>query len=320
MFPKDWLLQAEKRIAPYIEHTNLLYDPEQQIYLKLENHQVTGSFKARGALNKILSLRDWELASGIVAASAGNHGQGVAYAAGIVKARVTVFCSENAVPKKIQAMRDLGAQVRLIPGGYGDAEKAGIDYAKAVGCTWISPYNDSHVIAGQGTVASEILNSRPELARATWIVPASGGGLISGIGSVLKDRSSKARLVAVQSEASPFLYDLFTKGTQQESVELPSIADGLAGPVEEGSLTIPLVKSLVDEFVLVSEEEIERAVAFAWHRYQEVIEGSAAASLAAILSGKVSQRPAVLILSGGNIQPEIHQAIVQKYRGTDAWK
>jgi threonine dehydratase len=318
MFPKDWLRQAEIRIKPYLYHTDLLSDPEQQIHLKLENRQVTGSFKARGALNKVLSLSDWELARGIVAASAGNHGQGVAYAGRIVKARVTVFCSEHAVPTKIQAMRDLGAQVKLVPGGYGEAEKAGIDYAKSEGCIWISPYNDSHVIAGQGTVAIEILDSRPELAEATWIVPASGGGLISGIGSVLKDRSSKARLVAVQSAASPFLHDLYTKGTQEAAVELPSIADGLAGPVEEGSLTIPLVKSLVDEFILVSEEEIERAIAFAWHRAKEVIEGSAAAPLAAIVSGRISHRPAVLILSGGNIQPESHQAIIQKYGGTAA--
>jgi len=320
MFPKDWLLQAEKRIAPYIYHTKLLYDPELEIYLKLENRQVTGSFKTRGALNKILSLRDWELASGIIAASAGNHGQGVAYAGGIVKTRVTVFCSEGVVPKKIQAMRDLGAHVMLVPGGYGEAEKAGIDYAKTKGGLWISPYNDSHIIAGQGTVALEILNTRPELAEAAWIVPASGGGLISGIGAVLKDRSAKAWLVAVQSAASPFLHDLYTKGTQETSVELPSIADGLAGPVEEGSITIPLVKSLVNEFILVSEEEIERAVAFAWYRYGEIIEGSGAASLAAILSGKVSARPAVLILSGGNIQPELHRAIVQKFEGTTAWK
>jgi threonine dehydratase len=315
MFPEAWIVEAESKIAPYINHTELRFDPGLNIYLKLENRQITGSFKTRGALNKILSLQPWEVEQGIVVASAGNHGQGAAYAGKIVNAAVAVFCPENTVPKKVQAMRDLGATIEFISGGYGEAESAGITFALQNQKTWVSPYNDSQVIAGQGTAATEVIKDLPESCDAVWIVPAGGGGLISGIGAAIKNRSSQARLIAVQSTASPFLHNLYIEGTQDGTVELPSIADGLAGTVEEGSLTIPLVKSLVDEFILIDEAEIEKAIAYAWFRYGEIIEGSAAVPLAAVLSGAVESRPAILLISGGNIQPEVHRNIIDKHRG-----
>lgn len=312
MIPFAWLEQAYQRISPYIYKTPLTFDSQNNLYLKWENHQVTGSFKARGALNKILALQEWELERGLVTASAGNHGQGVALASRMRQAHVIVFASEHALQNKLQAMRELGAEIHLIPGGYGEAEHAGISYANDTGATWISPYNDGMIIAGQGTVALEIINELPDPSSVTWVVPAGGGGLISGIGCVLQEVKPSPRLFAVQSEASSFLYHLFHHGTQNGAVELPSIADGLAGPVEEGSVTIPIVKNYVTDFILVSETEIRNAIKYAWLTYHERIEGSAAASLAAVISGRVSDKPALVMITGGNITPEDHAQIINE--------
>jgi threonine dehydratase len=313
MIPLEWLSQARQRLQPHLTKTPLTFDPRHNFYLKWENRQVTGSFKARGALNKGLSLAGWEIERGLVAASAGNHGQGVALAGRITGASTIIFASESAVPVKIAAMTALGAEVRLVPGGYGQAEEQAIRYAAQTGSTWISPYNDGLVIAGQGTLGLEALEQLSGLEAAVWIAPAGGGGLVAGIGASLEASERAHTLIAGQSSASPFLHALYHHGSQAEAVELPSLADGLAGPVEEGSVTIPLVQKYVDDFLLVSEDDIAHAVVYAWRRYQERIEASAALPLALALSGKVSQRPAILIISGGNIQPETHAEILQRY-------
>jgi threonine dehydratase len=313
MIPAAWLEEAQSRLATTIRITPLTYDPEYRLYIKWENQQVTGSFKLRGALNKILSLQPWERERGIVAASAGNHGQGVALAAKMIGAQAIVFASEHAVPAKIQAMQDLGAEVRLVPGGYGEAEKAGIEFAASNDAAWVSPYNDGQIIAGQGTLALEILTQLPDARYYTWLVPAGGGGLLAGIGAALNadpENKESARLIGVQSTASPFLYNIYHSGTQDGVLELPSLADGLSGPVEAGSLTVPLIRKYCGDFVLVSEAEIRQAISFAWLRYGERIEGSAAVTLAAALSGRVANRPAVIIITGGNIPLELHQKII----------
>jgi len=310
MIPYAWLEQAYERIDPYIQKTPLTYDAKNHFFLKWENHQVTGSFKARGALNKILSLQDWELERGLVTASAGNHGQGVALAGRIKRASVIVFASDHALGNKLQAMSELGAEIHLVPGGYGEAEQAGISYANATGATWVSPYNDGMIIAGQGSIALEIRKELQDSSTVAWIVPAGGGGLVSGIGCALQELKPRPKLVAVQSEASPFLYEIYHHGTQEGVEELPSIADGLAGPIEEGSVTIPIVKNYVTDFILVSETEIRNAIKYAWYTYHERIEGSAAVSLAAVISGRVSDKPALVVLTGGNISPEDHDRIL----------
>lgn len=307
--PVTWIHAAAERIAPYIQRTPLTYDGDLQIYLKWENQQRTGSFKARGALNKVLQLSAADLQRGLVAASAGNHGQGVAMAGQLVGAQVIVFCAENAVPTKVEAMRAWGADVRLVPGGYGDAEIAGREFAHSNDATWISPYNDAQVIAGQGTIALEVCAQLPAGLQADWLVPTSGGGLTAGIGSGMKACASQHKLVAVQAASSAFMHALYLHGSQAGVPDNPTIADGLSGPVEEGSITIPLVQELVEDFLVVEEDEIGRAVAYAWHKYGEKIEGSAAVGLAAVLSGAIGQRPAVIVLTGGNIGPEVHAEI-----------
>jgi threonine dehydratase len=312
MLAYDWIEQAEERIRSAIRQTPLTYDTELNLYLKWENRQITGSFKARGAINKVLSMAPREREKGLVTASAGNHGQGVALAGKKYGIPVIVFCSINAIPTKVEAMRSLGAEVRLIEGGYGNAEQVGLDYAAATGMIWISPYNDPQVIAGQGTICLEVLKDNRNLRSATWLVPVGGGGLISGIGAALKRESQVGVLIGVQPEASAFFNAIYHRGDLENVDDRPTLADGLSGPVEENSMTIPLVKKMVDEFILVSEDEIIGGISAAWQRYGEVIEGSAAAALAAVLYGKVSLRPAVVIISGGNIQPEVHAEIINR--------
>jgi threonine dehydratase len=313
MIPEEWLIQAASRLKDRIEHTPLIYDKENDLYLKCENRQRTGSFKLRGALNKVLTLEPWERQQGLVTASAGNHGQGVALAAQETGAGVIVFASEHAVPAKLDAMRALGADIRLVEGGYAEAEKAALTFAAQNRSTWVSPYNDGQVIAGQGTLGLELIEQMSVPAPYTCLAPVGGGGLIAGIGAAIRCTGQPVALIGVQSEASPFMYSLFHHHTQAGVVEYDSLADGLAGMVEPGSITIPMVQKSAAGFILVSEEEISQAIAYSWYHYGERIEGSAAAALAAVLSDKVTSRPAVVVLTGGNIQPEVHRQICQRW-------
>lgn len=315
MIPSAWIDLAKRRLEGQIEQTPLTYDPALDLFLKWENRQRTGSFKFRGALNKVLSLEPWERQRGLVTASAGNHGQGVALAARQVGAPVIVYASERAVPAKLDAMRALGAEVRLVPGGYEDAERAGLACAKELEATWVSPYNDGQVIAGQATIALEILAQYKEQAGdrplGAVVAPVGGGGMISGIGAALQTVAPRPALIGVQSDASPFFYALYHHGSQEGVRELESLADGLAGPVENGSITIPLARRYVDNVTLVTEEQIARAIVYAWQKHKERIEGSAAVSLTAVMFGAFDRPPGALaaVISGGNIQPEVHAQI-----------
>ncbi|MBC8509626.1 MAG: threonine/serine dehydratase [Anaerolineales bacterium] len=316
MIPKEWIDQAHERIAPYIRRTPLTNDSQNDLYIKWENRQVTGSFKGRGAFNKILKLEDWEREQGLLAASAGNHGQGVALAGKVVGAPVTIYAPDHAPEVKVRGMQELGAEVRLIPGGYDAAENAAIEQAENSNATWVSPYNDGDVIAGQATSALEALEQLEEypgfeIEDSIWLVPVSGGGLVAGIGAVLKGLPKPPKLIAVQAKAEPFMHALFYHGHQNIQAQSRTIADGLSGSVEEGSITIPLIRKYVDEIFLVDEAEIANAVSTAWHQYGERIEAAGAVVLAAALSGAVPNRPVVLVVSGGNIQPEAHQEFIK---------
>ena len=314
MIPYEWFEQAESRIAPYIQRTPLTYDAARYLYIKWENRQVTGSFKARGAFNKVLLLEDWERKVGLVAASAGNHGLGIALAGREIGAAAEVFVSEHAVPAKIEAMQSLGAIIHKVPGGYAEAEDAGKAYAAEQGKTWLSPYSDGQVIAGQGTIGLELIRELSERTNI-WLVPVGGGGLLTGIGASVQEQASRPSLIGVQAEASPFMFSLFYKNTQEGTLDLPTLADGLAGAVERGSVTIPMVKQLADEIILVSEDEIAYAIAYAWNVFGEKVEGAGAVGLAAVLSDKVKAQPVVVVVSGGNIQPEVHNEILERFAG-----
>lgn len=315
MFPFSWLLSAAKNISPYIRQTSLTYDADLNLYLKWENQQITGSFKARGAFNKVLSLQDWERQRGLVTASAGNHGQGLALAGKTFDSPVTIFTSENAARNKLEAMKALGATLITVKGGYAEAEIAGLAYAEKNEATWVSPYNDGQVIAGQGTIGLEILQQAPELSDVAWLVPVGGGGLISGVALSVKDnpdlhKKSAPYIIGIQSEASPFMHAIFYQNTQKGVIEYPSLADGLEGAVENRSVTIHLVRKFVDEINLIGEDQIAKAIKFAWQKYCQRIEGSAAVTLAAVISGKITQRPVLAIITGGNIDLHLHQELI----------
>jgi threonine dehydratase len=318
LIPSEWFDLALDRIAAHVVRTPLARDAARNVFLKCENRQVTGSFKARGALNKILGLERWEKDAGLVAASAGNHGQGVALAAGLAGAKAEVFVPAHAVAAKVDAIRALGAEVHLVEGGYGETEAIAKAHAQETRKTFVSPYNDGQVIAGQGTVALEVARQLTEehgtSAReiATWIVPASGGGLICGCAAALAGKVPRPRMLGVQPAASPFTYNLYYHGTQEGVRDDPTLADGLSGGIDANSITIPMMREHVDDIVLVSEESIERAIAFAWWTYGEKLEGSAAAALAAFLDGAAGAGPCVIVLTGGNIQGEVFDDILRR--------
>jgi threonine dehydratase len=324
VIPYEWLEAAQARIAPHVVETPLSHDEERGLHFKWENHQVTGSFKVRGALNKVLSLEGWERDAGLVAASAGNHGQGVALAGKIAGARVEVFVPEHAVPSKVDAIRQQGASVTMVQGGYGEAEIAAKRYAEAEQKTYISPYNDAQVIAGQGTLAMEVLRRLSSTEAdgagaasdiAAWIVPTGGGGLISACGVVLANSGTRPELIGVQPAASAFTYSLYHRQTQVGVEDQATLADGLSGAIDENSVTIPMMRQMVTGMITVSEEAIATAIALAWNMYGERVEGSGAAGLAAVLDGQIATRPCVLVMTGGNIEEEVFQTIAAAHAG-----
>lgn len=313
MIPVEWLFEAQQRIKGIIKQTPLTYDESLGVFLKWENQQNTGSFKIRGAANKILSLQEWEKENGIITCSAGNHGQGCAFVSRKLNINCEVYASDHAVPVKVEAMKRLGAEVHLVDGDYFVAEKQAIRQAELTGKIFISPYNDVQIIAGQGTIGLELTESSEQIKKIKSIlVPIGGGGLLSGIGVSLETIENKPKLMGVQSEASSYMYSIFYKGSQAGVIESDSLADGLSGEVDHQSVTIPLVDKYADEIFLVTESEIEAAIRYAWEKHHQVIEGSGAVGLAAILSQKPIDLPAMVVITGGNIQPEIHREIIGK--------
>ncbi|HEY62745.1 MAG TPA: threonine/serine dehydratase [Anaerolineae bacterium] len=317
MLPVTLIQQAYNKIEAYTHRTPLSFDSKLNIYIKWENRQITGSFKSRGALNKVLNLTNAEKKKSVLAASAGNHGQGVAFACKLLNIPVTINVPSTAPKTKIKAINNFGARLNIIPGGYEEAEKASIKQAKQTKEIWISPYNDLQVIAGQGTIAIETIKQLDlfsiDIKNMNWLVPISGGGLISGIAAYIKHEFPDHRIIGVQPETNAFMFDILKTGTQNNTIGQGTIADGLEGRVENESITIPLVKEYVDDIILVSENQIKKAIAYAWVKYAQKIEGAGAVPLAAVLSHNFINKPVLLVISGGNIDQNIHKSILRDY-------
>ena len=305
------ILTAQRKIGGLIARTPLEYSfllsqrAGCQVYLKLENWQKTGSFKVRGAINKVASLTEEEKARGLVTASAGNHALGVAYAArALGNVPTTLFVPVNAPASKLKKLEEFECDVRLSGNSYDEAHHAAEDFEQLHGATYIHAYDDPLTIAGQGTVGLEIMEDLPE-AEAI-LVPVGGGGLIAGIALAAKAINPHVQIIGVQPEASPAAYLSLRDGRPYEEYDAaPTISDGLAGGF--GRLPFEIASHLIDEIVLVSEAETRAAVFTLLELAQLIVEGSGAVGIAALLAGKVdlAGRKVVAVLSGANIDASL---------------
>lgn len=287
--------EAETRIRPYIRRTPLR-SLAPGLWLKCEHEQYTGSFKLRGALNKVLQLDEAAWAGRVVCASAGNHGLGVATACRLVGLDCTVYVPQGAPSFKIELIQRAGAELVVVEGDYGQAEREGLRAATESQAAWISPYNDLDVILGQGTIGLELAHQFQEVGVGDSVVyvPASGGGLVCGLGMALRTLELKAEVVAVQTAAAPYLLAAH-QGVDLDSVEeRPTMADALAGPVEPGSVTLSLLRQAVDRVELVEEREIEAAIHWLAER-GEMVEPSAAVGVAVALRESTTPTRVALI-------------------------
>jgi len=307
----DDVRAAAARIAPYVvrtplERSHLLSEVcGTDVWLKFECFQHTGSFKLRGGLNAVSQLARPH----VVTASAGNHGLGVARAAAVLGVRATVVVPETASAAKVDALRRSGAELLQVGDNYDEAEHAGIRLARERGLPFISPYNDPAVVAGGGTVALEIFEDLPDVR--TLVVPAGGGGLISGVGVAAHGLDPNATVIGVQSEASPALRAALANGRLVPVDVLPSLADGLAGNVEAGSITFDLLRTHVREVVLVSEAAIADAMRWLLANEHVLVEGSGAVGAAALLGRDHRwSGPVAVILTGRNVASSVLQGVV----------
>jgi threonine dehydratase len=274
------------------------------VWLKLECFQATGSFKLRGALNALLQLPP---RSAVVTASAGNHGLGVARAAQLLDMQATVVVPETASAAKVHALQHSGAELVQVGSTYDEAEAAGLRLAQQRSSPFISAYNNAAVVAGAGTIALEILEDLP--SARTLLVPAGGGGLIGGIGVAAHGLDPSLAVVGAQSVASPALHEALRAGALVTVNVLPSLADGLAGNVEAGSITLQLLQDHVGEVALVEEDHIAAAMRWLLHNEHVVVEGSAAVGVAALLQGRRVDGPVAVVLTGRNVAA----AVLQQY-------
>ena len=301
--------QARKRIKGHIKTTPLHHSPylseliEGSVYLKLESEQVTGSFKVRGALNRLMTLTKEETARGVITASTGNHGLGTAFAAKQLGISAQVVFPKEASAVKLEKMQKAGVEV-IQDVGYEDVEPYARKLAKDRGLTYVSPYNDPMIIAGAGTSGLEIIEQVGDIDAV--IVPIGGGGLISGIATVVKDMSPHTEMIGVQSEVSPEVYESWKAGHWVDAEESDSLAQGLMGGVESDSITLDIIQEHLDRIVLVSEKSILEAIRVLYEKEKLVIEGAGAASTAVLLERKseLTGKRVVAVVSGGNISEE----------------
>lgn len=280
-----------------------------EVFVKCENLQRTGSFKTRGAYNRISRLDDDEKRGGVVAASAGNHAQGVALAASLVGISSTVFMPEAATLPKVEATKRYGAEVILQGKDFGDAVAAAQEHARSCGSVFVHPYEHVHIIAGQGTAGLELVEQAD--AVGTVVVPVGGGGLISGIATAVRALTGATRVVGVQAAGAAAYPPSLAQGAPVPLVEMSTIADGIAANCP-GELTFAHVQTLVDDIVCVTDEAIAEALVFAAERMKLVLEPAGAAGVAAVLQGAGDLvPPVVVVLSGGNIDPLLLQRVIR---------
>lgn len=288
------------------------------VYLKLENTQQTGSFKVRGAANRLLHLTQQEMNAGVVTVSTGNHGKAVAYVAQRLGIRATVVVPELVLPHKVEAMRQLGAEVIIAGASQDEAELHAIEMAQADGAhpegalTMVSPFDHPDIVAGQGTIGLELMEQLPEIDTA--IIPLSGGGLASGIGLALKSANPRIRVIGVSMERGPVMVESLKAGHPVQLPEERTLADSLMGGIGlDNHYTFRMIQQYVDDTLLVSEEEIAAAMVYALRSERIVVEGGGAVGIAAVLAGKVAGpwRKVAIVVSGGNADLSVLESLLR---------
>lgn len=296
------VLDRNARKTPLVKSFYLTSKTGGEIYLKLENMQLTGSFKFRGAFNKISTLTEEEKARGVIACSAGNHAQGVALSSHLLGIKSKIVMPTSAPKAKVEATRGYGSEVILYGDTFDDAKEKCEEIIKETGETYLHPYDDVQVMAGQGTIGLDILDDMWDVD--TVIVPIGGGGIISGIAVALKTFNPSINIIGVQADNVHGMKASYDKGEIVEHFEAPTIADGCAVKIP-GTLTFEIVEELVDDIVTVSEDELEVAMKDLLQRGKAVVEGAGALATAALLAGKVDSyikgKKVVAIISGGNV-------------------
>jgi threonine dehydratase len=318
MIPVEEIKKAQEHIKGIVNETPFAYAPllssycETNVYLKKENLQLTGAYKLRGAYNKIASLSEQERERGVIAASAGNHAQGVAYSAREFKIPSTIIMPEATPLLKVLSTKSLGANVILYGENYDEAYAYALEYSKKNNLTFIHPFADDKVIAGQGTVALEMLKVVDDFD--VVVIPIGGGGLISGMGSVFKQIKPDIKVIGVVASGADAMYNSFKAKKAIDSLSVRTIADGIAvRDVNEKNLSYIL--EVVDEIVKVDDEEIANAILFLLEKQKLVVEGGGAAGVAAIMHKKFkfnSNDKIATVLSGGNIDVSMLSLIIEK--------
>lgn len=298
-----------------IRETDLIFAPNlvenNNIFLKCENLQITGAFKIRGAFYKISQLTTEQREKGVVACSAGNHAQGVALSAQKNNIKSTIFIPSTAPISKIEATRSYGAEIKLIDGVYDDAYDAAVKYYKETGATFVHPFDDEMVIAGQGTIGLELLEQLPNLDAV--VVPIGGGGLIAGIATCIKSINPNCKVYGVQAKGAPSMVNSFESHRLISLEKVSTIADGIAVKTP-GSITFKLCEKYVDEIFTVTEDEIATAILRLMEQQKLVAEGAGAVAVAAVLFNKIPMqgKNIACVVSGGNIDVTILSRVINR--------
>jgi threonine dehydratase len=313
---KSTVQQAQKRIAPHIRRTECRFAPALsglvlgEALLKLENTQVSGSFKLRGVMNKILSLSDEDSQKLLVTASTGNHAAAFAHAIGVFGLNGKLFMAKTTAGIKIENIRSSGIPFELVGDDPVEAEAHAAAWARANGHLWISPYNDPAVVAGQGTVGVELMEQLETIDAV--LAPVGGGGLIGGVAAYLKAVEPSIEVIGCQPVNSCVMYESVKAGRILDIESLPTVSDGTAGGIEENTVTLGLCQEFVDDFILLEEEEIIAALRVLHEQEGLTVEGAAALPAAAILKqqNRFAGRKTVLIVSGGRVDTRVLERIL----------
>ena len=315
MLNLDDFKKAHKSISPYINYTPLIHSlalsKNLEVYLKLECLQVTGSFKLRGATNKLLSLTNEQKNKGVIAVSTGNHGKGVAHAAKQIGIKSTIFMSSMVPEHRKKAIESLGAKVEIIGNNSDEADLYAREFAKKKNITLVHPFDDLDVIAGQGTVGLEMLEAMPDIDSV--IIPTSGGGLIGGIALAIKLQKPNVKIIATSMKKGPSMYESLKAGKPVDVKEEETLADCLGGSIGlENQYTFGICKDVIDDFILIDEPKIAEGIKFNFEKHKLVTEGAAATSIMAVKDQLSSHfgKNTICLLCGGNIDSELFGKII----------